>query len=91
MKKISLGVIYFLQFLALFPILRYLYYFVITKHTFEYDKYVFERVFISAPVLIILGLVMIFKFGKVNRIFGIIFIIIALGWSIIIFKSFSAG
>jgi len=90
MKKFSLVIIYMLEVLAFFPILRYILYFIVTKHSFHDDKYVFTRVFISVPILIILGLVLIFKYGKINKIFGILFITIALLWSIILIKSFLA-
>jgi hypothetical protein len=43
--------------------------------------WLYTQIYISAPVLIILGLLLYFKYkGPANKVFGVLFLIIALYW-----------
>ncbi len=87
MKKTIIALFYLVQFLACYPILRYIYYFVLNDNDFSKDKYVFERVFISSPILIIVGLIMLFFLKKFNRIAGGVFVCIGMIWLFVLIKS----
>lgn len=63
MKKNILFIIYPLGIFLLYPIIRYIYFFVITTSTTEADKFVFTRVYFSGPLLIIIGLCMFLLFN----------------------------
>jgi hypothetical protein len=79
-----LGLIYLAAAFFGFAILRYLYIFLWNVNPTAEDKLVGVRVFFSAPMLIILGLLLITKFkgDVIHRIFGIVFLLSGIAWAI---------
>jgi hypothetical protein len=72
-----------------FAILRYLYVFLWYVSPNAEDQLVAVRVFLSAPMLIIFGILLIVKFKKhgVHRIFGVVFLLCGIAWAIEIIKT----
>jgi hypothetical protein len=81
MKKNNLlFILYPLAIFVLYPIIRYLYLFVIVTNSNAIDKFVFTRVYFSSPVLIIIGIFMLFLYKGFHRISGLIFLSVGLLW-----------
>jgi len=79
----KLASIYVLSLLALYPIIRYIAVFKVDILEGFEDKFIFARVFLSSPILLICGLILFFRFNTlINRLFGLIFSIIGLLWMI---------
>jgi len=87
-KNIFLLLVYPLAILAAWPILRYVYYFEIGNNSNVLDKFVFARVYLSSPILMLSGVFLFFSYNKTHKLFGLIFFTIGLVWLLVIIKSF---
>jgi len=84
-RSLQLLIIYFLAGVCLIPIIRYLIVFVWTTNPDAEDYFVFVRLFLSAPILIALGVLLSLLFkGIVHRLFGVIFLLIGILWIIVL-------
>lgn len=84
-----LGLIYLAAAFFGFAILRYLYVFLWSVNPNAADKLVGVRVFFSAPMLILFGILLILKFKRdvVHRILGIVFLLSGIAWAIEIIRT----
>ena len=84
-----LGLIYLAAAFFAFAIVRYFYVFWWTANPTVEDELVVVRVLFSAPMLIILGTLLIVKFrrGIVHRIFGILFVLSGIAWAVEIIQT----
>jgi len=81
--------IYALATFFAFAILRYLVIFVWTQNPSGEDILVTTRVFFSAPVLILIGVLLLRKFKNlIHRLFGTLFLIVGTIWAVEILKTF---
>lgn len=91
MSRSSLLIIaYILIFLSLYPIIEFEYF----RYTEEYEQvstfsYWF-RIFLSGPILIVIGVLLIWKTMKFHRAIGLISFIIGIYWIIGILKDIIA-
>lgn len=84
-KRLDIILVYLFAILALYPVARYLLVFQLELFSNDLtDKFIIARIFFSGPVLLIMGLILFFKYKKniINRILGILFSIIGLFWII---------
>jgi hypothetical protein len=80
-RSLLLLIIYLLAGIFLIPIIWYLLVFVWTTNPDAQDYFVAARVFLSAPMLIFLGTLLILVFqGRVHRLFGAILLFIGILW-----------
>ncbi len=86
MSKISYQIIlvYLLAMIFLYPVIAHILMFPLGYMTdkLPHGKFwIYIQIFMSGPGLIILGILLYFKYGGlVNKIFGICFFIVALCW-----------
>src|SRR6218665_893718 len=86
---LMLGLIYLAAVFFGFAILRYLYVFLWNVNPTAEDKLVGVRVFLSAPMLIFFGILLILKFKQdvIHRIFGIVFLLSGIAWAVAIIRT----
>jgi hypothetical protein len=81
---LMLGLIYLAATFFGFAIVRYLYVFLWDVNPTAKDILIAVRVFFSAPILIISGILLIvmFKEDLIHRIFGVVFLLSGIAWAI---------
>ena len=87
MNKLNyqMALVYFLSLLFLYPVVAHI---LMYKIGFLTDKlphgqfWIYIQIFLSSPAVVILGLLLYFKYGQVvlNKVFGVAFILIGLYW-----------
>ena len=84
-----LALIYLAAAFFSFAILSYLYVFLWNVNPTAEDKLVGVRVFFSAPMLMIFGILLVTKFKQdvIHRIFGIVFLLSGIAWAIEIIRT----
>lgn len=84
-----LGLIYLAAAFFGFAILRYIYVFLWNENPTAEDKLVVVRVFLSAPMLMLFGILLITKFKEdmIHRFFGIVFLLSGIAWAIEIIRT----
>ena len=71
-----------------FPILRYILLFTLQLDPLASDEFVLIRVFLSGPVLILLGFFLSTNFkGIIHRFFGILFLLGGCAWIIVLIET----
>lgn len=87
MKKSKLlFILYPIGILFLYPIIRYIYFFTIKTSYDVKDRFVFIRVYLSSPLLIIVGICLFFLYKGFHKISGLIFISIGLLWFLFLIR-----
>ena len=87
-KTIILIILYTFILMALFPIIRYLIVCKFGLYTNIKDAFVYERIVISGPVLLFIGVLIMFKYDSlINKLFGLISTIMGVTWIFIIIKT----
>jgi hypothetical protein len=86
-KNGNLYLAYLLAVLACFPIGRYIFYFVLRDNSsLIEDGFVFERVYLSSPVLLITGAYIFFAHKKIHKVLGLLFFSIGFFWLIFLIR-----
>jgi hypothetical protein len=99
MKKIKnkmkvnsvLPFLYAIALLCCYPIGRYIFLFVLFPSSSHVDRLAYERVYLSGPLLILIGAIMAMSFRKVNRLIGFIISICGIIWLTLIMKNAIEG
>ncbi|HYI78906.1 MAG TPA: hypothetical protein VEW65_14900 [Chryseolinea sp.] len=84
-----LGLIYSAAAFFAFAIVRYFYVFLWEEDLMAEDELVTVRVFLSGPMLIILGIFLMVRFKQlaIHRFFGILLLFCGIGWIFEIIKA----
>lgn len=86
-KKYVLFFIYALILFAMYPILRYFYFLTLAPYTLESKFFVEMRVYWSAPILIVFGLILIVWYKGLIKISGYFSLSVGLLFLMIIGKA----
>ena len=89
LKRITIFFLYCTGIIMMYPIVvYYLKSFRLINFLPLLPKHIFVQVFLSSPILILVGLLLYFKFK--NKIFGVLFFVIGILWLIgILYEFFS--
>lgn len=85
--NIYLTAVYLFAGFALYVMFRYIILYVLRLNPSASDEFAFVRVFLSGPMLILLGLLLIVKFSGVHRFIGSLFTLAGFLWLVYLAKT----
>jgi predicted transglutaminase-like protease len=87
-KSSTIILAYLAAGLFLIPILRYVTFFSMGLNIDAGDRFIFSRIFLSGPTLILIGIFLLVKFkDMVNQIFGMLFALIGTIWLTVVIRT----
>ena len=88
-KAFVIGAIYIAAAFLTFAVFRYFYVVFWAEDFSAKDRLVMVRVFLTAPGLLVIGiLLLILTHEVIHRLFGIVFILLGVAWAIEIIQTF---
>lgn len=87
--KLILLLTYSMAAIFAFTILRYVAFFSLRLNVEAEDRFIATRIFLSGPVLILLGAFLLIKFkNTAHQVFGILFALGGIVWVILVVRAF---